>query len=79
MLPLFMQHLLNKLSYCYGMLTCHLSSRVTYIKKLDTVTSVNSHAIANLPGIIKDVMIKSDSKFKQIMEMTRGTNFMQQL
>jgi len=40
--------------------------RVTYIKKLDTVTSVNSHAIANLSGILKDVMIKSDDKFKQI-------------
>ena len=53
--------------------------QVTYIKKLDTVTSVNSHAIANLSGSIKDVMIKSDDKFKQIMEMTRGTNFMQQL
>ena len=31
--------------------------QVTYIKKLDTVTSVNSHAIANLSGILKDVMI----------------------
>ena len=40
--------------------------QVTYIKKLDTVTSVTSQAIANLSGILKDVMIKSDDKFKQI-------------
>jgi len=39
---------------------------VTYIKKLDAVMSVNSHAIANLSGILKDVLIKSDDKFKQI-------------
>ena len=31
--------------------------QVTYIKKLDTVTSVNSHSIANMSGILKDVMI----------------------
>ena len=43
-----------------------LFHQVTYIKKLDAVTSVNSHAIANLSGILKDVLIKSDDKFKQI-------------
>jgi hypothetical protein len=60
------RQLRNKLSYCYRMLTCHLSSRVTYVKKLDTVTSVNSHAITNLSGILKDVSIKSEDNFKQI-------------
>ena len=60
-----MQQLRNKL-YCYRMLTCHLCNRVTHIKKLDTVTRMNSHSIANLSGILKDVMIKSDDKFKQI-------------
>ena len=40
--------------------------QVTYIKKLDTVTGVNSHAIENLSGILKEVLIKSGDKFKRI-------------
>jgi len=47
---------------------CHffMSQQVTYIKKLDAVTSVNSHEIVNLFDILKDVLIKFVDKFKQI-------------
>ena len=34
--------------------------------KLDTITSVNADAIANLSGIIRDDMIKSHDKFQEI-------------
>ena len=43
-----------------------VANQLTYIKKLDTVTSVNADAIANLSGIIRDDMIKSHDKFREI-------------
>jgi len=42
------------------------ANQLTYIKKLDTITSVNADAIANLTGIIRDYMIKSHDKFRGI-------------
>jgi len=41
-------------------------NQLTYINKSDTVTSVNGDGIANLSGIIRDDMIKSHDKFRQI-------------
>ena len=41
-----------------------VANQLTYIKKLDTVTSVNADAIANVSGIIRDDMIKSHDKFR---------------
>ena len=43
-----------------------VTDQLTYIKKLDTITSVNADAIANLSGIIRDDMIKSHDKFQEI-------------
>jgi succinate dehydrogenase hydrophobic anchor subunit len=57
---------LNELQLSQQDIVHSMSQQVTYIKKLDTVTSVNSHAIANLSGILKDVLIRSDDRFKQI-------------
>jgi hypothetical protein len=39
---------------------------VRYIKRLDSVTSTNSEVIANLSNIVKDVVIKSHDRFKEI-------------
>jgi len=41
-------------------------NQLTYTNKLDTITSVNADAIANLSGIIRDGMIKSRDKFREI-------------
>ena len=43
-----------------------VANQLTYIKKLDTITSVNADANANLSGIIRDDMIKSHDKFLAI-------------
>jgi len=43
-----------------------VANELTYIKKLDTITSVNADAIANLIGIIKNDMIKSHDIFREI-------------
>ena len=43
-----------------------VANQLTYMKKLDTVTSVNADAIANLSGIIRDDMIKSHDIFREI-------------
>ena len=40
-----------------------LSNQVTYVKKLDTVTGINSEAIANLTTVIKDNLVRSHEKF----------------
>jgi len=42
-----------------------ISKQVTYMKQLDTLTGVNSGAIANLSSILtNDVVIHSHDKFK---------------
>jgi hypothetical protein len=43
-----------------------MENQVTYIKRLDSVTSTNSEVIANLSNIVKDVVIKSHESFKEI-------------
>ena len=43
-----------------------LSNQVTYAKKLDTVTGINSQAIANLTTVIKDNLVHSHEKFQNI-------------
>jgi len=43
-----------------------VANQLTYIKKLDTTTSVNADAIANLSGIINDDMNNSHNKFREI-------------
>ena len=43
-----------------------VTNQLTYIKKSDTITSVNADAIANLSGTIRDDMIKSHDKFQEI-------------
>ena len=57
---------LNKLQLSQKDINHSMSQQVTYINKLDAVTSVNLHEIVNLFSILKDVLIKSDDKFKQI-------------
>ena len=42
-----------------------ISKQVTYIKNLDTMTGVEADAIANLSGIVRDVVIRSQDKFKE--------------
>jgi hypothetical protein len=39
---------------------------VTYVKQLDSAISTNSDVIANLSSIVKDVVIKSHDRFKEI-------------
>lgn len=46
-----------------------ISKQVTYKKQLDALTGVNSGAIANLSSIVKDVVIHSHDKFRDL----RGT------
>jgi len=43
-----------------------VANQLTYITKLDTVTNVNADAIANLSVIIRDYMLKSRDKFREI-------------
>jgi hypothetical protein len=43
-----------------------LSNQVTYMKKLDTVTGINSQATANLTTVSKDNLVHSHEEFKNI-------------
>jgi len=43
-----------------------ISKQVTYKKQLDALTGVNSDTIANLSSIVKDVVIHSHDKFKDV-------------
>ena len=43
-----------------------ISKQVTYIKNLDMMTGVEADAIANLSNIVKDVVIRSHDKFKEV-------------
>ena len=48
------------------------ANQLTYIKKLDTITSVNADAIANLTGIIRDYMIILTTNFEGLLETYCG-------
>jgi hypothetical protein len=39
---------------------------MSYVKKLDKITTINADAIANLSSIVKDNIIQSHDKFQQI-------------
>ena len=43
-----------------------LNQRTSIKKKLDTMTGVKTNAIANLSSIVKDVVIHSHGKFKEV-------------
>jgi hypothetical protein len=43
-----------------------ISKEVTYMKQLDALTGVNSGTTANLSSIVKDVVIHSHDKFKDV-------------
>jgi len=43
-----------------------VANQLTYKNKLDTINSVNANAVGNLSGIIRDDMIKSHDKFREI-------------
>jgi len=36
------------------------------VKRLDTATSINAMAIANLSSIVKDIVMQSQNQFQQI-------------
>jgi ABC-type transporter Mla subunit MlaD len=43
-----------------------VTDQFTYIRKLDSIASINADAIANLSGIVKHNMINSNNKLQQI-------------
>ena len=43
-----------------------LNSQLTYVKRLDTATSINAMAIASLSSIVKDIVMQSHDQFQQI-------------
>ena len=47
-----------------------LNSQMTYVKRLDTATSINAIAIANLSSIVKDIVMQSQDQFQQISHDT---------
>jgi len=59
-----LHNILDELENYNSDLLHSLSNRVSYVKKLDTVTGINSQAIANLTTIIKDNLVHSHEKFK---------------
>ena len=52
-----------------------LSNQVTYVKKPDTVTGINSEAIANLTTVIKNNLVHSHEKFQNITKDLAWLNF----
>ena len=43
-----------------------LADQVTYIRKLNSITNINTDAIANLSSVVRDAMVRSHEKYKQI-------------
>ena len=43
-----------------------LNSQLTYVKRLDTATSINAMAIAILSSTVKDIVMQSHDQFQQI-------------
>ena len=56
---------LNELQSSNSDIVHSLSNQVTYIKKLDTATHVNTNTIANLSTIVKNIVIQSYDKFQE--------------
>jgi hypothetical protein len=61
-----LQVTLEKLESHQDDVVSSMENKVTYIKRLDSVTSTNSEVIANLFNIVKDVVIKYHDRFKEI-------------
>jgi hypothetical protein len=57
---------LNELQFKNSDIVHSLSHQVTYIRQLDTITRINSNALANLSDIVKSNMIRSQEKFQQL-------------
>ena len=56
---------LNELQSSTSDIVHSLSSQVTYIKKLDVATKINSDAVANLSTIVKDIVILSYDRYQE--------------
>jgi len=56
----------DELQYRQQDIVHSVANQLTNINKLDTITNVNADAIANSSGIIRDDMIKSHDKFREI-------------
>jgi hypothetical protein len=55
-----------------------LSNQVTYVRKLVTVTGINSQAIANTTTLIKDNLVHQHEKFQNITKDLAWLQFMVQ-
>jgi len=45
---------------------------VTYIKKLDVKTKINSDAVANLSTVVKDIVIQSYDRYQEKRDILFG-------
>jgi hypothetical protein len=61
-----LQDTLEKLDSCQDDVVSSMENQVTYTKGLDSVTITNSEVIDNLSNIVKDVVIKSHDRVKEI-------------
>ena len=43
-----------------------LADQVTYIRKLNSITDINTDAIENLSTVVRDAMVRSHEKYKQV-------------
>jgi hypothetical protein len=50
-----------------------LTNQVTYIRKLDTATNVNTQAVANLSVILKDIVAQSYKNSRKLLEIFYGS------
>jgi len=57
---------LNDLQLQNSDITHSLSNQVTYVKNFSTATGINTEAIENLSSIVKDNIVQSHDKFREI-------------
>jgi hypothetical protein len=43
-----------------------LSDQLTYVKKLDTMTRINTNTLTNLSSIVRDMIVQSHDRFQQL-------------
>ena len=43
-----------------------LSDQLTYVKKLDTMTRINTNTLTNLSNIVRDTIVQSHDRFQQL-------------
>jgi hypothetical protein len=63
-----LHNILDKLEYKNFDLVQSLSNQITYVKKLYTLTGINSQAIANFTTVIMDNLIHSHKKFQNMIK-----------